>query len=86
MAAPSLAAAKEGTGKGNELTLPPWPLGLTAERPTCRPDRGLSRPRSRRYAELRRAESEPRLRSLVTEGDLPGALWKQGLFKGAGPR
>lgn len=38
------------------------------------------------YTEVRRAESEPRLRRLVTEGDLPGALWKQGLFKGAGPR
>ena len=26
------------------------------------------------------------LRNLVAEGDLPGALWKQGLFEGAGPR
>lgn len=38
------------------------------------------------YTEVRRAEADPRLKRLVAEGDLAGALWKQGLFKGAGPR
>ena len=33
-----------------------------------------------------RASENETLRNLVTEGDLPGALWKQGLFEGAGPR
>ncbi|MFZ2781353.1 MAG: AAA family ATPase [Rectinemataceae bacterium] len=34
---------------------------------------------------LRASESEL-LRNLVVEGDLPGTLWKQGLFEGVGPR
>ncbi len=34
---------------------------------------------------LRASESEL-LQNLVREGDLPGVLWKQGLFEGAGPR
>lgn len=38
------------------------------------------------YTDVRRAEADPRLKRLVAEGDLAGALWKQGLFKGAGPR
>lgn len=38
------------------------------------------------YTEARRAGSEELLRKLAAEGDLPGALWKQGLFSGAGPR
>lgn len=33
-----------------------------------------------------RASENETLRNLVTEGDLPGALWKQGLFEGAGPQ
>lgn len=38
------------------------------------------------FTTVRRAsESEP-LRNLVKQGDLPGTLWKQGLFEGAGPR
>lgn len=37
------------------------------------------------YTEVHRAEADPRLKRLIAEGDLPGALWKQGLFKGAGP-
>jgi predicted ATPase len=32
-----------------------------------------------------RASESELLKSLVAEGDLPGALWKQGLFEGAGP-
>lgn len=35
---------------------------------------------------VRRASENELLRRLVAEGDLPGALWKQGLFEGAGPR
>jgi hypothetical protein len=34
----------------------------------------------------RRASDDPQLVALAAEGDLPGALWKQGLFKGAHPR
>ena len=35
---------------------------------------------------VRRASDSEVLRNLVAEGDLPGSLWKQGLFEGAGPR
>ena len=38
------------------------------------------------FATFRRAKDNELLRKLVDEGDLPGALWKQGLFEGAGPR
>lgn len=38
------------------------------------------------FTSIRRASDDQRLRSLVEQGDLPGALWKQGLFKGVGPR
>ncbi|MDY0110247.1 MAG: AAA family ATPase [Candidatus Krumholzibacteria bacterium] len=38
------------------------------------------------FATIRRARDQELLRNLVQEGDLPGALWKQGLFEGAGPR
>lgn len=34
--------------------------------------------------EIRRASESELLRNLVKEGDLPGALWKQGLFEGVG--
>ena len=33
-----------------------------------------------------RASSDTLLQALVDEGDLPGALWRQGLFEGAAPR
>ncbi len=36
------------------------------------------------FSEVRRAAEHELLRNLVAEGDLPGALWKQGLFEGAG--
>ena len=36
------------------------------------------------FSEVRRASDSELLRNLVKEGDLPGALWKQGLFEGAG--
>lgn len=36
------------------------------------------------FSEVRRASEHELLRNLVAEGDLPGALWKQGLFEGAG--
>ncbi len=36
------------------------------------------------FSEVCRASDSDLLRNLVTEGDLPGALWKQGLFNGAG--
>ena len=38
------------------------------------------------FTTVRRASEIELLRNLVAEGDLPGALWKQGLFEGAGPR
>lgn len=38
------------------------------------------------FTTARRASESEVLRNLVAEGDLPGALWKQGLFEGAGPR
>lgn len=36
------------------------------------------------FTTARRASGSELLRNLVAEGDLPGALWKQGLFEGAG--
>jgi predicted ATPase len=36
------------------------------------------------FTSVRRASESELLRNLTTEGDLPGALWKQGLFEGAG--
>jgi predicted ATPase len=36
------------------------------------------------FTEIRRASENELLRNLVDEGDLPGALWKQGLFEGVG--
>ncbi|MHB8417051.1 MAG: AAA family ATPase [Myxococcales bacterium] len=38
------------------------------------------------FATIRRASESEQLRRLVEEGDLPGALWRQGLFEGAGLR
>jgi len=38
------------------------------------------------FTTARRASESETLRNLVEEGDLPGVLWKQGLFEGAGPR
>ena len=38
------------------------------------------------YTRVRRAYESELLRDLVDEGDLPGSLWKQGLFEGASPR
>ena len=38
------------------------------------------------FATVRRAADSDLLRRLLQEGDLPGALWKQGLFEGADPR
>lgn len=36
------------------------------------------------FTEIKRASESELLRNLAAEGDLPGALWKQGLFEGAG--
>ena len=36
------------------------------------------------FTTVRRASTSELLHGLVAEGDLPGALWKQGLFEGAG--
>jgi hypothetical protein len=36
------------------------------------------------FTTVRRASESELLRKLAAEGDLPGALWKQGLFEGAG--
>jgi len=38
------------------------------------------------FATARRASESETLRNLVEEGDLPGALWKQGIFEGVGSR
>lgn len=38
------------------------------------------------FTHVRRAQDCQLLRDLVAAGDLPGTLWKQGLFDGAGPR
>ncbi|HPQ71417.1 MAG TPA: AAA family ATPase [bacterium] len=38
------------------------------------------------FTTAQRASENETLRNLVQEGDLPGTLWKQGLFEGAGPR
>jgi predicted ATPase len=37
------------------------------------------------FTTVARASDSELLRSLVAEGDLPGALWKQGLFEGVNP-
>jgi len=42
--------------------------------------------KQRGFSTVRRASESELLRRLADEGDLPGALWKQGLFEGAGPR
>lgn len=36
------------------------------------------------FTNIVRAKDQPRLQQLINEGDLPGYLWKQGLFEGAG--
>lgn len=38
------------------------------------------------FTTIRRASDSELLKRLVEEGDLPGALWRQGLFEGAAPR
>ncbi|UFP95525.1 AAA family ATPase [Gloeobacter morelensis] len=38
------------------------------------------------FTKITRASDDLNLKALVREGDLPGLLWKQGLFEGAGPR
>jgi predicted ATPase len=38
------------------------------------------------FTTVKRARDSELLRNLISEGDLPGALWKQGLFEGVGPR
>jgi len=38
------------------------------------------------FTTIRRAKDSEPLRNLVAAGDLPGTLWKQGLFEGAGLR
>lgn len=38
------------------------------------------------FTQIKRASDDELLRDLVAEGDLPGYLWKQGLFKGASPQ
>lgn len=37
------------------------------------------------YTRITRASDKPLLQNLVKEGDLPGSLWRQRLFEGAGP-
>lgn len=41
--------------------------------------------KERGFTTVSRASDSETLRNLVVEGDLPGTLWKQGLFEGAGP-
>jgi len=40
--------------------------------------------KERGFATVRRASDSELLKDLRAEGDLPGALWKQGLFDGVG--
>jgi len=40
--------------------------------------------KERGFATIRRAAGSGLLKNLCAEGDLPGALWKQGLFDGVG--
>lgn len=42
--------------------------------------------KERGFTTVKRARDSELLRNLVAEGDLPGTLWEQGLFEGAGPR
>ncbi len=42
--------------------------------------------KQRGFATVRRASNSELLRNLIAEGDLPGSLWRQGLFEEAGPR
>ncbi|MBI5244423.1 MAG: AAA family ATPase [Elusimicrobia bacterium] len=42
--------------------------------------------KQRGFTAVKRAAESEALRNLIAEGDLPGALWKQGLFEGAGPQ
>ena len=37
------------------------------------------------FTTVQRASTNELLQALVNEGDLPGALWRQGFFQGAGP-
>jgi hypothetical protein len=37
------------------------------------------------YTQVRRAADDEQLAAFVAEGDKPGWLWRQGLFKGANP-
>ena len=39
--------------------------------------------KSNGFSTIKHASDSELLRNLVEEGDLPGALWKQGLFEGA---
>jgi predicted ATPase len=38
------------------------------------------------FSSIQRASENELVKRLIKEGDLPGALWKQGFFEGAGPR
>jgi len=38
------------------------------------------------FSRVVRASEDPILQELVKEGDLPGALWKRGFFRGVGPK
>lgn len=38
------------------------------------------------FSKVKHGSDNELLRNLVNEGDLPGALWKQGFFEGAGPQ
>lgn len=38
------------------------------------------------YTNIKRAKDDETVKNLVKEGDLLGALWKQGYFKGSGPK
>ena len=42
--------------------------------------------KERGFATIQRAADSDLLHGLLEEGDVPGALWKQGLFEGADPR
>ncbi|GEO80473.1 AAA family ATPase [Pararhodospirillum oryzae] len=52
----------------------------------CKPDEVFWLVKENGFTDIRRASDDPLLNSLFEQGDLLGALWKQGLFTGAHPR
>jgi predicted ATPase len=52
----------------------------------CKPEEVFWLVKDQGFTDIRRASDDPSLMSLYEQGDLLGALWKQGLFEGAHPQ